>query len=150
MFPIKIFITILCTVLNSTLIRHMHTTYKAYGQPGTFYTFCSPTNQLWLHKVLSASQSRVAVSDQATPLKMHVIVASVDDWRRGLDNNHLVGVVLVDLSKAFDSIHHDLLLSKMDRYGIRCKEQRWFHSYLNGRKQRVVIDGELRIFLENC
>ena len=55
-----------------------------------------------------------------------VIVASVDDWRRGLDNNHLMGVVLVDLSKAFDSVHHDLLLCKtlteqqimMDQYGI--------------------------------
>ena len=63
--------------------------------------------------------------------------------RRGLDNNHLEGVVLVDLSKAFDSVNHDLLLCKMDRYGIRGREQRWFHSYLSGRKQRVVIDGEL-------
>ena len=61
----------------------------------------------------------------------------------GLDNNHLVGVVLVDLSKAFDSVHHDLLLCKMDQYGIRGKEQHWFHSYLSGRKQWVVIDGEL-------
>ena len=59
-----------------------------------------------------------------------VIVASVDDWRRGLDSNHLVGVVLVDLSKAFDSVNHDLLLCKMDRYGIR------------GKEQRVVINGE--------
>ena len=53
------------------------------------------------------------VSDQATPPR-YVIVASVDDWRRGLDNNHLVAVVLVDLSKAFDSVNHDLLCCKMD------------------------------------
>ena len=32
------------------------------------------------------------------------------------DNNYLVGVVLVDLSRAFDSISHYLLLCKMDRY----------------------------------
>ena len=51
-------------------------------------------------------------------------------------------MVLVDLSKAFDSVNHDLLLCKMDRYVIQGKEQRWFHSYLSGRK-RVVIDGEL-------
>ena len=89
------------------------------------------------HKILHRSQSRFRPGH--TP-KMYNYVASVDDWRRGLDNNHLVGVVLVDLSKAFDSVNHDLLLCKMDRYGIRGKEQCWFHTYLSGRKQRVVID----------
>ena len=57
----------------------------------------------------------------------------------GLANNHLVGVVLVDLSKAFDSVHHDLLLCKtlteqqimMDQYGIWGTAQHWFHSYLS-------------------
>lgn len=72
------------------------------------------------------------VSDQATPLKMLLLLVLMTG---GLDNNHLVGVVLVDLSKAFDSVHHDLLLCKMDQYGIRGKEQHWFHSYLSGRKQ---------------
>ena len=72
-----------------------------------------------------------------------VVVASVDDWRRGLDNNHVVGAVLVDLSRAFDSISHDLLLCKMDLYGIRGKAKQWFHSYLSDRKQRVVVDGEV-------
>ena len=91
------------------------------------------------HKILHQAQSGFRPGHTT----QDVIVASVDDWRRGLDNNHLVGVVLVDLSKAFDSVNHDLLLCKMDRYGIRGKEQCWFHSYLSGRKQRVVIDGEL-------
>jgi len=72
-----------------------------------------------------------------------VVVASVDDWRRGLDNNYLVGVVLVDLSRAFDSISHDLLLCKMDHYGIRGKAKQWFQSYLSERKQRVMVDGEV-------
>ena len=72
-----------------------------------------------------------------------MIVASVDDWRRGLDNNYLVGVVLVDLSRAFDSISHDLLLCKMDHYGIRGKAKQWFQSYLSERKQRVMVDGKV-------
>ena len=83
------------------------------------------------HKILHQAQSGFRPGHTT----QDVIVASVDDWRRGLDNNHLVGVVLVDLSKAFDSVNHDLLLCKMDRYGIRGKEQCWFHSYLSGRKQ---------------
>ena len=62
------------------------------------------------HKILHQAQSGFR-SGHTT---QDVIVASVDDWRRGLDNNYLVAVVLVDLSKAFDSVKHDLLLCKMD------------------------------------
>jgi len=72
-----------------------------------------------------------------------VVVASVDDWRRGLNNNYLVGVVLVDLCRAFGSISLDLLLCKMDHNGIRGKAKQWFQSYLSERKQRVMVDGEV-------
>ena len=53
---------------------------------------------------------------------LDVVVASVDDWRRGLDNNYLVGVVLVDLSRAFGSISHDLLLAKWITMGYEAKQ----------------------------
>ena len=91
------------------------------------------------HKILHHAQSGFR-SGHCT---QDVLVASIDDWRRGLDNGQLVGVVLIDLSKAFDSINHDLLLCKMDHYGIRGMEKRWFQSYLSDRKQRVVVDGEV-------
>ena len=47
-----------------------------------------------------------------------------------------MGTVLIDLSKAFDSIEHCLLLKKMRSYGIDGDELRWFKGYLAGRKQR--------------
>ena len=52
-----------------------------------------------------------------------------------------MGTVLIDLSKAFDSIEHCLLLKKMRSYGIDGDELRWFKGYLAGRKQRVIVDG---------
>ena len=90
------------------------------------------------HNILHRAQSGFR-PDHCT---QDVIVASVDDWRRGLDNNYLVGVVLVDISRAFDSISHDLLLCKMDHYGIRGEAKRWFQSYLSERK-RVMVDNEV-------
>ena len=45
-----------------------------------------------------------------------VLVASIDDWRKSLNDNLLTGIALVDLSKAFDSIDHDLLLRKLQWY----------------------------------
>ena len=55
-------------------------------------------------------------------------------------NNYAIGVFL-DLSKAFDTLNHEILLMKLDHYGIRGKEWKWFHSYLHGRSQYVEFNG---------
>ena len=41
----------------------------------------------------------------------------IENWKKSLDEKQFVGVVLTDLSKAFDSIPHDLLIAKMYLYG---------------------------------
>jgi len=64
-----------------------------------------------------------------------------DDWRKALDLGQLVATLMIDLSEAFDTINHDLLLKKLNAYGIRGTELLWFTDYLAGRKQRVVVDG---------
>ena len=66
---------------------------------------------------------------------------ALDDWKLALDDNKIVASVLINLSKAFDTIDHDLLLQKLYAYGVQGSELNWFSNYLSGRKQRVVIDG---------
>jgi hypothetical protein len=66
-----------------------------------------------------------------------------DNIRKSIDKGELVGSVFVDLTKAFDTISHDLLLNKMNTYGIREKEYDWFANYLFCRSQRIAMDNRM-------
>ena len=70
----------------------------------------------------------------------HVLVRVIEDWKKALDNGEHVGCVLMDLSKAFDSIPHGLLLSKLNAYGMNFEGCELIRSYLTGRKQRVKLE----------
>ena len=69
------------------------------------------------------------------------LVKMVDDWRLALDSKTVTGSIAIDLSKAFDSICHNLLLAKLRAYGFGEKAIDFLHSYLSGRKQRVKVNG---------
>ena len=58
-----------------------------------------------------------------------------------LDNNQLPLAIYLDLSKAFDTIDHSILLSKLHYYGIQGASLQWFNSYLSGRHQFVEFNG---------
>ena len=62
----------------------------------------------------------------------HVLVRLTEKCRENLDDDYIVGGVLMDLSKAFDCIPHDLLIARLDSYCVT--------SYLHNRKQCVRID----------
>ena len=47
--------------------------------------------------------------------------------------------VFIDLSKAFDTVDHSILLKKLEMYDINTTNLAWFASYLNGRKQYIKI-----------
>ena len=69
------------------------------------------------------------------------LIKMTDDWRLALDQKKIVGTVAIDLSKAFDSICHNLLLAKFRAYGVSDTAVKFLCSYLEGRKQRVKTNG---------
>ena len=52
-----------------------------------------------------------------------------------MDKGWVTCACLIDLSKCFDCVHHNILIDKLNKYGFRYLELRWFHSYFQNRKQ---------------
>ena len=59
--------------------------------------------------------------------------------RKALDENKFVCGVFIDLQKAFDSVDHVILLSKLNHYGVKGVSYQWFKSYLTGKQQYTTI-----------
>ncbi|XP_069128426.1 origin recognition complex subunit 1-like [Argopecten irradians] len=63
----------------------------------------------------------------------------VEDWRKALDNHEYVAAILMDLSKAFDCLPHDLLIRKLEAYGLGDGALKLLSSYLTSRSQQVRL-----------
>ena len=57
-----------------------------------------------------------------------------------MDQGQINGVIFLDLKKAFDMVDHQILLSKLQAYGIRGLTLKWFTSYLEQRKQICMLN----------
>ena len=69
------------------------------------------------------------------------IILLVDKISEALENGDIAIGVFLDFSKAFDTVDHEILLKKLDIYGVRGKTKEWFSDYLSNRKQYVTYCG---------
>ena len=65
----------------------------------------------------------------------HAILILPETIQKAVDNGQIGCGIFIDLEKAFDTVSHDILLEKLDHYGIRGISNDWFRSYLNDRSQ---------------
>ena len=98
-------------------------------------------NQLYQHlntnDLLAPSQSGFRTFHSTAT----ALLKSTDDWYSSLDVGEYVGVIFVDLKKAFDTVDHQILNHKLAHYGIRPSELVWFKSYLSNRSQFTSVNG---------
>ena len=70
----------------------------------------------------------------------HAILDIVNTIHSNMDNRKYSRGIFIDLKKAFDTVNHEILLTKLEHYGIRGVINSWFRSYLSDRRQSIEID----------
>ena len=68
------------------------------------------------------------------------LISILEKWKLSIDNKGFAGGVSMDLSKAFDTINHQLLLVKLHAYGLSKQGLAIVYSYLSNQKQRIRIN----------
>ena len=74
---------------------------------------------------------------QASNSTEHVFIHLISKILDAFNENKYTPGIFIDLSKVSDTVGHDILLKKLDIYGIKGKNVKWFHSYLTNRKQLI-------------
>ena len=69
------------------------------------------------------------------------LIRILDDGISAVDKNEIVGTLFLDLSKVFDLVNRDILLTQLSHYGLH-NNNNWFKSYLHSRTQATFISGE--------
>jgi hypothetical protein len=64
-----------------------------------------------------------------------------EDWLNAIDKGEYVGIVMLDLKKAFDTVNHVLLIKKLLNYGLHVNVINWFKNYLKDRNHVTTING---------
>ena len=79
----------------------------------------------------------------------YALLAMIEKWKKSLDGKGgFAGAILMDLSKAFDTINHELLLAKLEAYGFEENALATMHSYLSERWQRTKVNSSFSTWKE--
>ena len=76
------------------------------------------------------------------------LLKMIETWKKHLDKGEKIGVILMDLSKAFDTINHSLLLAKLDAHSFSRMSLKLIQNYLCNRQQRTSINGSFSDWTE--
>ena len=81
----------------------------------------------------------------------HPLINITENVRKAIDDGNVGCGIFLDLQKAFDTVDHQMLLAKLNHYGIHAVSNDWFKSYLSNCNQYVSINGyESGLAALNC
>ena len=69
----------------------------------------------------------------------HCSVNMIEKWKVSVNHGRMFGALMTDLSKAFECLHHELLIAKLDAYGFDITSVKLIQQWLSNRKQMIKV-----------
>ena len=131
--------------------------YKQKGSkndPNNYRPICSPNSSRTLEKLIATQLYNYCDEHNILPpeqfgFRRHsscgmALFAATDSWMNSVDKGSYAGALLIDLSKAFNTVPHQLLLTELRDIGCSIEALSWFRNYLSDRLQRVITFSNLQ------
>ena len=117
-----------------------HTDKENY-RPVSILTSLSKVFQRLLYRQMySFTKSLLSINQCKGFSAQHCLITMLKKWRTSVDNKLIAGILLTDLSKAFDCLIHELLIAKLHAYGFDHNALLLIQNYLSNRNQRVKVN----------
>ena len=105
--------------------------------------YCQILNHLEQHNILTSLQHGFRSGHSCETQ----LITTTNDIMKAYDKKEQTDLVILDFSKAFDTVPNRKLLHKLDHYGINGKVNTWIKGFLMERQQQVIVEGE---FSDSC
>ena len=93
-----------------------------------------------MERFLEDKLSKLLTGFRKNHSTQHCLINMLEKWKNSLDKGGFVCAMFIDVSKAFDTMNHDLLIAKLRAYGFQKGALSFMKSYLRKRRQRVRVN----------
>ena len=121
---------------------------KNHIEPGLSYDVWCRSMGCKLHKLVFPYEWLDSYEKLNLPCHQRVysLLKMLELWKEALNKGKSVGAIFMDLSKAFDTLNHDLLIAKLEAYGFSENSLNYIQSYLRNRLQRTNVNNNFSLW----